>query len=296
MSPPDDLALIDGPESWDASASDANGADLDDDRPKEACGVFAIRGPGRDVSHLTYLGLYALQHRGQESAGMAVSDREHITVVKDMGLVSHVFDDRTLAALDGDLAIGHTRYSTTGSSEWHNAQPVYRSTGSVHFALGHNGNLTNSGALAAETAVLPGTITSDTDLMAELLADELGLGRERGVAEDELLIEAVAQVVPRLEGAFSLVLCDTDRVIGVRDPNGFRPLVLGALDDDWVLASETAALDVVGAKFVREIEPGEVIVIDDAGPRSRFPFDDDRINPTLCLLSLIHISEPTRPY
>ena len=292
MFPPDDLALIDGPESWDASASDANGADLDDDRPKEACGVFAIRGPGRDVSHLTYLGLYALQHRGQESAGMAVSDREHITVVKDMGLVSHVFDDRTLAALDGDLAIGHTRYSTTGSSEWHNAQPVYRSTGSVHFALGHNGNLTNSGALAAETAVLPGTITSDTDLMAELLADELGVGRERGVAEDELLIEAVAHVVPRLEGAFSLVLCDTDRVIGVRDPNGFRPLVLGALDDDWVLASETAALDVVGAKFVREIEPGEVIVIDDAGPRSRFPFDDDRINPTLCLFEFVYFARP----
>ena len=292
MFPPDDLALIDGPESWDASASDANGADLDDDRPKEACGVFAIRGPGRDVSHLTYLGLYALQHRGQESAGMAVSDREHITVVKDMGLVSHVFDDRTLAALDGDLAIGHTRYSTTGSSEWHNAQPVYRSTGSVHFALGHNGNLTNSGALAAETAVLPGTITSDTDLMAELLADELGVGWERGVAEDELLIEAVAHVVPRLEGAFSLVLCDTDRVIGVRDPNGFRPLVLGALDDDWVLASETAALDVVGAKFVREIEPGEVIVIDDAGPRSRFPFDDDRINPTLCLFEFVYFARP----
>ena len=292
MSPPDELALIDGPETWDASASGAIVADPDDDRPKEACGVFAVRAPGREVSHLTYLGLYALQHRGQESAGMAVSDRTHLTVVKDMGLVSPVFDDRTLATLDGELAIGPTRYSTTGSSEWHNAQPVYRSAGSVHFALGHNGNLTNSAALAAETAVLPGTITSDTDLMAELLATELGVVRGRGVAEDELLIEAVVSVVPRLEGAFSLVLCDTDRVIGVRDPNGFRPLVLGALGDGWVLASETPALDVVGATFVREIEPGEVIIIDDAGPRSRFPFDDDRINPTLCLFEFVYFARP----
>ena len=223
---------------------------------------------------------------------MAVSDREHLTVTKEMGLVSHVFDDRTLATLEGELAIGHTRYSTTGSSEWWNAQPVYRSTGDLNFALGHNGNLTNTAALAAETAMLPGTVASDTDLMAELLALEVETQRNLGVGDDDLLTEAVCAVMPRLEGAFSLVLCDTDQVIGVRDPNGFRPLVLGSLGNDWVLASETPALDVVGATFVREIEPGEVVVIDDAGPHSHFPFDDDRINPTLCLFEFVYFARP----
>ena len=291
MSPPDDLALIHGPGTGVCDAP-TEVIDPDADRPKEACGVFAVRAPGRAVAHLTYLGLYALQHRGQESAGMAVSDREHLTVTKDMGLVSHVFDDRTLAALDGELTIGHTRYSTTGSSEWWNAQPVYRSTGDLNFALGHNGNLTNTAALAAETATLPGTISSDTDLMAELLAGDIEVQRNRGVSDDELLVEAVCAVAPRMEGAFSLVLMDNDRVIGVRDPNGFRPLVLGSLGDDWVLASETAALDVVGATLVREIAPGEVVVIDDDGPQSHFPFAEDRINPTLCLFEFVYFARP----
>ena len=143
------------------------------DTPREACGVFGVFAPGQPVAHLTYLGLYALQHRGQESAGMAVSDGEVLTVVKEMGLVSNVFDDRTLTALSGDLAIGHTRYSTTGSSTWRNAQPVYRGVDHVEFALGHNGNLVNTEALTAEAGMLPGTVTSDTDLMAELLTTSL---------------------------------------------------------------------------------------------------------------------------
>ncbi len=142
--------------------------------PKEACGVFGVYAPGQHVAHLTYLGLYALQHRGQESAGMAVSDGHTLTVVKDMGLVSNAFDDRTLAALTGHAAIGHTRYSTTGSSTWRNAQPVYRDVGQLEFALGHNGNLVNTEALADEAGMLPGTVTSDSDLIAELLAHVLG--------------------------------------------------------------------------------------------------------------------------
>lgn len=147
--------------------------DLSDDSPKEACGVFGVYAPGQPVAHMTYLGLYALQHRGQESAGMAVSDGEDITVVKDMGLVAHVFDDRTLAPLTGHLAIGHTRYSTTGSSTWRNAQPVYRDAGPTQFALGHNGNLVNTGELAEGAGMLPGTVASDSDLVAELVALEL---------------------------------------------------------------------------------------------------------------------------
>ncbi len=150
-----------------------------DDAPKEACGVFGVYAPGQPVAQLTYLGLFALQHRGQESAGMAVSDGSVVTVVKDQGLVASVFDDRNMAGLHGHLAIGHCRYSTTGSSTWRNAQPSYRGTEQHQFALGHNGNLTNTEALAAEAGMLPGTVTSDTDLVAELLAAELSNKRTR---------------------------------------------------------------------------------------------------------------------
>src|SRR3954454_19752779 len=154
--------------------------DPDADTPKEACGVFGVYAPGQPVAHLTYLGLYALQHRGQESAGMAVSDGETIFIDKDMGLVSNVFNDRRLAALSGHLSIGHTRYSTTGSSTWRNAQPVYRSVGEVQFALSHNGNLSNTAALAEEAGMLPGMIASDSDLVAEMIAAEIhGLGGDR---------------------------------------------------------------------------------------------------------------------
>ncbi len=170
--------------------------------PKEACGLFGVYAPGQHVAHLTYLGLYALQHRGQESAGMAVSDGHTLTVVKDMGLVSNVFDDRTLAALTGHAAIGHTRYSTTGSSTWRNAQPVYRDVGRLEFALGHNGNLVNTAALADGAGMLPGTVTSDSDLIAELLAHALGHhdpldGARDADGDDTPLVIALNEVLPR---------------------------------------------------------------------------------------------------
>jgi amidophosphoribosyltransferase len=260
-------------------------SDDGDDHPKEACGVFGVYAPGQPVAHLTYLGLYALQHRGQESAGMAVSDGDTIFIDKDMGLVPNVFNERRLAALPGDLAIGHTRYSTTGSSTWRNAQPVYRSVGDHELALGHNGNLVNTEALADEAGMLPGTVASDSDLVAELLANEL----QAGAADLE---EALVRVLPRLQGAFSLVLLDGERLIGLRDPNGFRPLCLGKLESGWVLASETPALDTVGAHVVRELDPGEMVVIDGDGVRSVRPFDDDRIDPRLCLFEFVYFARP----
>jgi amidophosphoribosyltransferase len=262
-----------------------------DDKPKEACGVFAVYAPGQSVAHLTHQGLFALQHRGQESAGMAVSDGSVVTVVKDQGLVVAVFDDRTLAGLDGHLAIGHCRYSTTGSSTWRNAQPAYRGVGDRQFALGHNGNLTNTEALATDAGMLPGTVTSDTDLIAELIAGELAQMSEVATDEHDLEV-ALLKVLPRLEGAFSLVVMDESRVIGIRDPNGFRPLCLGRLDDGWVLASESPALDIVGATFERELEPGEMVVVDAAGPRSLRPFPDERIDPRLCLFEFVYFARP----
>lgn len=262
-----------------------------DGKPREACGVFGIYGPRQPVAHLTYLGLYALQHRGQESAGMAVGDGSSITVVKDMGLVSTVFNDRTLAALDGHLAIGHTRYSTTGSSAWRNAQPVFRSLGETQFALGHNGNLVNTAALADEAGMLDGTITSDTDLVAELLAEDITAHLDDR-SDGRELERALITLLPRLQGAFSFVLMDEAHVIGVRDPNGFRPLCLGKLDNGWVLASESPALDVVGAHFVREVDPGEMIVIDGSGWRSVRPFDESRIDPKLCLFEYVYFARP----
>ena len=264
---------------------------IDDDTPKEACGVFGVYAPGQPVSHLTYLGLYALQHRGQEAAGMAVSDGDTITVVKDMGLVSNTFDDRTLAALTGHLAIGHTRYSTTGSSTWRNAQPVYRDIGDHTVALGHNGNLVNTEELAAEAGMLPGTVASDSDLMAELLADELGKNPESS-ADGRALERALLSLAPRLKGAFSVVAMDEGHVIGLRDPSGFRPMCLGKLDQGWVLASESPALDVVGAHLVREIEPGEMIVIDATGYRSVRAFPPEAIDPHLCLFEFVYFARP----
>ena len=270
----------------------ATAADPDADSPREACGVFGVHAPGQPVAHLTYLGLYALQHRGQESAGIGVSDGETVTVVKDMGLVSNAFDDRTLASLPGESAIGQTRYSTTGSSTWRNAQPVYRGVGEAEFALGHNGNLVNTEELAADAGMLPGTVASDSDLVAELVAMELvRLGAE--VDHPHGAVSAALEaVLPQLKGAFSFVLLDHRRVIGVRDPNGFRPLCLGRLDTGWVLASETPALDVVGAHFVREVEPGEMVIIDDEGAHSLRPFAPDAIDPKLCIFEFVYFARP----
>ncbi len=260
------------------------------DEPHEACGVFGIFAPDHLVAHLTYLGLYALQHRGQESAGMAVSDGESITVVKDMGLVSNVFDEKNLAALNGNLAIGQTRYSTTGSSTWRNAQPVYRGIGNIEFALGHNGNLVNTDRLASDAGMLKGTVASDSDLIAELISLDISTKQVKDV--DDPMKEALQSILPKLSGAFSLVFCDQDRIIGVRDPNGFRPLCLGRFDGGWVLASETAALDVIGAHFIREIDPGEMVIVDAKGCSSFFPFVEDQIDPRICLFEFVYFARP----
>lgn len=262
-----------------------------DDRPKEACGVFGIYAPGLLVARLTFDGLYALQHRGQESAGMAVSDGETVTIDKDMGLVTNVFNEYKLAALPGHLAIGHTRYSTTGSSTWRNAQPVYRRPGESGFALAHNGNLTNTPTLVEQAGMLPGVVASDSDLVAELLAAAYppeGEGRSDG----RDLEAALVKVLPMLEGAFSFVLMDAAHLVGVRDPNGFRPLCLGKVDAGWVLASETPALDVIGAHFVRELDPGETIVIDATGTRSVNPFPPERVSPKLCIFEFVYFARP----
>jgi amidophosphoribosyltransferase len=257
-----------------------------DEGVRDACGVFGVYAPGQPVAHLTYLGLYALQHRGQESAGIAASDGEMITVIKDMGLVSQVFNERNLAPLDGHLAMGHVRYSTTGSSTWRNAQPVYRSVGEAGIALGHNGNLTNTVELAESLGMLPGVLTSDSELIGELLGrvyEDDGRSDERG------LERALQNVLPKLDGAFSLVLMDEAHLFGVRDPHGFRPLVLGRTEGGWVLASETAALDIVGAHFVRDVEPGELVAIDASGVRSiRYA----EATPKLCLFEFVYIARP----
>lgn len=257
-----------------------------DDRIGEACGVFGVYAPGQAVANLTYFGLFALQHRGQESAGIAVSDGETITVVKDMGLVTQAFDQRSLAPLEGHLAIGHVRYSTTGTSTWRNAQPVYRSRGDAGFALGHNGNLTNTVELAAELGIDKADISSDSDVVAELLARAWA---ENPRSDGRDLETPLEDVLPRLRGAFSFVLMDDARLIGVRDPNGFRPLVLGRMEGGWVLASETAGLDIVGAHMVREIEPAEMIVIDASGVRSHRYAEP---TPSLCLFEFVYFARP----
>lgn len=262
-----------------------------DETPGHECGIFGVYAPDQPVAHLTYLGLYAIQHRGQESAGMAVSDGQTITVVKDMGLVSNVFDDRILAALPGSLAIGHTRYSTTGSSTWRNAQPFYRNVGDHSFALAHNGNLVNTEELAAEAGMLPGAVTSDSDLVAELLEQDLAAD-PRQSSDRRALERALMRVLPRLRGAFSFVLMDESHVIAVRDPNGFWPLCLGRLDRGWAVASESAALDIVGAEQIRDVAPGDMVVIDAAGVRTMRPFPDEQVDPRLCLMEFVYFHRP----
>lgn len=262
---------------------------------KEACGVFGVFAPGRSVAQLTFDGIYALQHRGQESAGMAVSDGETITVVKDMGLVSTVFDERTLSALQGDLAIGHTRYSTHGSSDWNNAQPAYRPVGRAGFALGHNGNLTETESLIKRAGMLPGMTGSDSDIVASLLASEFA---ESSTDDDRgELASAIEAVVPDLAGAFSFVLMDATHLYGVRDPHGFRPLCLGRLGPEaapegWVLASESPALDVIGAAFVRELLPGELVTISAHGMTSRQLFAADELADHLCIFEFVYFARP----
>jgi amidophosphoribosyltransferase len=253
-----------------------------DDSPREECGLFGVWAPGEEVARLIFFGLYALQHRGQEAAGIAVSDGASVVVYKDMGLVAQVFDESTLAALPGHIGIGHTRYSTTGSSSWENAQPSFRPIpGHSGVALGHNGNLTNTleiAGLVSYSRDVP-RATTDSDLITALLAQHGGP-----------LDEAIAQTMPLLRGAFSLVIMDETTVYGARDPNGVRPLSIGRLaGGGWVLASETAALDIVGAQFVRDVEPGEIVAIDEKGLRSVIYAKPD---PKLCIFEFVYLARP----
>lgn len=253
--------------------------------PGEECGVFGVYAPGQDAAHIISFGLLALQHRGQESAGIAASDGQTITVFKDMGLVSQVFHETTLAALPGHLGIGHTRYSTSGSTVWENAQPAYRQVEHTGIALGHNGNLTNTIELAARIG--DDASTTDSMLMLDAVAGAIHDGRSDG----RQLERALTEVLPHLEGAFSLVVMDQGHLVGVRDPHGYRPLCLGSLPEGgWVLASESAALDLVGAAFVREIEAGEMVVIDAGGVRSLHPFTE--VDPRLCIFEFVYFARP----
>jgi amidophosphoribosyltransferase len=244
------------------------------------CGVFGIRAPQRDVARVAYFGLFALQHRGQESAGIAVSDEGRLTVLRDMGLVAQVFSEQTLHGLQGDIAIGHTRYSTTGSTQWANAQPLVHHGRVRTVALGHNGNLTNAEELRGELAeegVRPAS-TADSELIAALIAND-----------PSPLPEAVGKTLSRLEGATTVVAIAEGKLLGFRDPHGFRPLALGRLGDDWVLASETCALDLVGAEFEREVRPGELVAIDGGLEATQIV---EPANGALCLFEFIYLARP----
>ena len=245
------------------------------------CGVIGILAPGEEAAPLAALGLFALQHRGQESAGLAVSDGRQVMVYKDLGLVAQVLDERRLPSLQGEMAIAHCRYSTTGSTRWENAQPSFRLGPRRTVAMGHNGNLVNTRQLLE---LLPGgrsrmAGSTDTELLTALLADEPG----------DDLIAALLRLLPKVSGAYSLVVMDEQRLVGVRDPHGFRPLVLGRRAGGWVLASETAALDILEAQFVRDVEPGEIVVIEPDGVRSiRFAEGDLK----LCVFEAIYFARP----
>jgi len=256
--------------------------------PQDACGVFGVYAPGEEVSKLAYFGLYALQHRGQESAGIAASNGENILVFKDMGLVSQVFDEGALESLQGHLAVGHTRYSTTGASTWANAQPTLGPTKHGTVALGHNGNLTNTDRLL--------------ELVAERLGDERRDSMRGGGCTDtsiltallswdryDTLEETALELLPQVRGAFCLVFMDEDTLYAARDANGVRPLVLGRLPTGWVVASEVPALDIVGAEFVREVEPGEFLRIDATGVHSqRFA----KADPKGCIFEYVYLARP----
>jgi amidophosphoribosyltransferase len=246
------------------------------DKPKEACGLFGAWAPGEEIARLIYFGLFALQHRGQESAGIAVSDGQNILVYRELGLVSQVFNEATLATLQGEMGIGHNRYSTTGSTTWENAQPSFKTDGGRSLALGHNGNLINTEKLA-ERVGARGRATTDTDLVATLLS-----------RNQDGLEAAALEVFPTLEGAFCFVMMDERTVYAARDPYGLRPLVIGRLPSGFCFASESAALDIVGATYVRDVEPGEMVMADDRGLRSvRFA---ESPRHALCLFEFVYLA------
>lgn len=256
------------------------------DGPRDECGVFGIYAPDHDVARLAYFALYALQHRGQESAGIAAADRGgYIITQRSLGLVNQVFKEHDLRALAGDLAIGHVRYSTTGSNEWENSQPVHRSAGSQgnrELALAHNGNLINAVELHAQlrAAGVQFTSTSDSEIIAALLSTHPAPELE----------DAVADVLLRLQGAFSTVAMVRDKVVAFRDPAGLRPLALGRIGDRYCVASETCAFDIIGAEHVRDVAPGECVVLDERGVTSRQVVSGAR--EAFCVFEYIYFARP----
>ncbi len=307
-----------------------------DDRPHDECGVFGVWAPGEEVARLTYFGIYALQHRGQESAGIAASDGSKILVYKDMGLVSQVFKDRDLASLQGHLALGHVRYSTAGMSSWQNAQPTLGPTAFGTLAMAHNGNLVNTRGLLEELLPAEGKLTSGpvnpddkpvapgtpatrpfasrkpAESAAQTVADvkeQKAHGLQDSSSDTMLLMKLIdsvsthavsiggeppllsvmREILPKLDGAYSLAFIDETTLYAARDPQGIRPLVLGRLPNGWVVASETAALDIVGATFVREIAPGELIAINENGVHSEV-FAPAR--PAGCVFEYVYLARP----
>ncbi|HVM13749.1 MAG TPA: amidophosphoribosyltransferase [Egibacteraceae bacterium] len=248
---------------------------------RDECGVFAVYARGEHVSKLCFYGLYALQHRGQESAGIAVSDGSHILVSKEMGLVNQAFDESRLAGLDGHLGIGHVRYSTTGASTWDNAQPAFKVTPTgAAVALGHNGNLVSTAHLVEQLGAAGERCATDSELLTTLLARDA----------DASLEEAIVDVAAQLRGAFSVVVMNESTIYGFRDPHGVRPLVIGRLPrGGYVLASETSALDIVGAHRIRDVEPGELVAVDEHGLRSR-RFAD--ATPSFCVFEYVYLARP----
>lgn len=255
--------------------------------PQDQCGVFGVWAPGEEVAKLAYFGLYALQHRGQESAGIATSTGEQIMVYKDMGLVSQVFNEAALESLKGHIALGHTRYSTTGASHWRNAQPTLGRTAYGTIALGHNGNLTNTSELMElleqrypnQDSELRGGNTTDTAVLTALLTGD----------QESSLEDTARELLPKVKGAYCLVFMDESTLYAARDPQGVRPLVLGRLERGWVVASESAALDIVGASYVREVEPGELIAIDENGLRSSRFAAEKRAG---CVFEYVYLARP----
>ncbi len=255
-------------------------------KPKEACGVFGLysRELSGELAQRTYFGLYALQHRGQESAGIAISDGDRTTAFRDMGLVSQVFDGPRLEALEaGHLALGHVRYSTTGSASWENAQPEFGGRGDVNVAVAHNGNLVNAASLREELERedFRFNSTSDTTYIAAAAVRELERGRSVG--------QAVREAMRRLEGAYSVAMIFRDKLVAFRDPHGFRPLSIGEVDGGYAVSSETCGLDIIGAKFLRDVEPGEVVVIDDDGLAS---YRAETPRRALCVFEYVYFARP----
>ncbi|MDV3347582.1 amidophosphoribosyltransferase [Leptothoe sp. ISB3NOV94-8A] len=265
------------------------------DKPEEACGVFAVYSPTDDVATLTYFGLYALQHRGQESAGIATFDHGSINVHKDMGLVSQVFDEDVLQRLPGQWAVGHTRYSTTGSSRVANAQPAIVSTRLGEMALAHNGNVVNASKLREELLERNHTLltTTDTEVIALLMADAVNDGKG--------WIEAAIDACERCQGAFSLAIATPEGILAIRDPNGIRPLVFGYFGDhdpqngpgQYAVASETCGLDIVNAHYIRDVQPGELLWISETGVKSLQWAQPER---RLCIFEMVYFARPDSVY